>query len=463
MKLTFYGAAKQVTGSNFLLEIGNPSTGSGQRILIDCGLHQGSSFSEKQNFDHFPYDPKEISAVLVTHPHIDHVGKLPKLYKDGFRGKVYSTIPAKDFANLLLLDSEHILMQEAEKLMLPYIYGVREVEELMMHWHGVEYHEPVKIGAFIATFYNAGHILGSAFVAIEGPSTSSGRPIRVVFSGDLGNSPAPIIGKREDPPGDVDYCLVESTYGDRLHDPIENRREVLEDVIEDTVKAGGVLMIPAFAMERTQLLLFELNELVENGRIPKVPVFIDSPLAIKLTEVYKNHHRYFDDETKKLVKSDNDGGIFNFPGLKKTLTAEESKSINNVPAPKIIIAGAGMSNAGRILHHERRYLSDPKSTILFVGYQAKGSLGRMILDGAKSVRIFGEEVPVRCKIVVASSYSAHADQPQLLSWLNPMRQNLKTVFLTHGEEFEMSALGQKIKDELAVNAEIPEEGATFDL
>lgn len=449
MKLTFYGAAKQVTGSNFLLETGN------QKILIDCGLHQGGNFCEKHNFDPFPYNPKEISTVLVTHPHVDHVGRLPKLYKDGFRGKVYSTIPAKDFANLLLLDSEHILMQDAEKFKQPYLYGVREIEELMRHWEGVEYHSQVKIGNVTATFYNAGHILGSAFILVE----AEGK--KIIFSGDLGNSPAPIIGKREDPPEDVDYCLMESTYGNRFHEPSDMRKEQLEDAIEDTVKTGGVLMIPAFAMERTQELLFGLNELAENGRIPRVPIFLDSPLAIKLTEVYKKHYQYFDVATKKLIKSGD--AIFNFPGLKMTMTTEESKAINDVPAPKVIIAGAGMSNAGRILHHERRYVSDAKSTLLVVGYQAEGTLGRKILDGAKKVKIMGEEVAVHCRVKTASGYSAHADQPQLLEWLNPMRQSLKKVFLIHGEEDQMNPLAQKIKDEMAVDTEVPEEGASFEL
>jgi len=449
MKLTFYGAVRQVTGSNFLLEAKK------QKILIDCGLHQGSNFCERHNWDPFPYNPKEISAVLVTHPHIDHVGRLPKLYKEGFRGKIYSTFPAKDFANLLLLDSEHVLIQEAEKFKQPFLYGVREIEELMAQWEGVEYHMPITVGNFKATFYNAGHILGSAFILVEAENK------KIIFSGDLGNSPAPIIGKREEPPADIDYCLMESTYGNRFHEPQDKRRDVLEDIIEDTVKAGGTLMIPAFAMERTQELLYELNELTENGRIPRVPIFIDSPLAIKLTDVYKNYYRYFDEEAKRLIKSGD--SIFNFPGLKMTLTTEESKAINDVPPPKVIVAGAGMSNAGRILHHERRYLSDPRSTILIVGYQAAGSLGRQILDGAKTVRIFGEDVPVRCRIVTASAYSAHADQPQLLSWLAPMRRNLKKLFLVHGEETESLLLSQKIRDELAIDAKIPELGETIEL
>ncbi|TSC81239.1 MAG: metallo-beta-lactamase family protein [Parcubacteria group bacterium Gr01-1014_19] len=449
MKLTFYGAAKQVTGSNFLLEVGD------QKFLIDCGLNQGGSFVEKKNFDPFPYDVKEITAVFVTHPHIDHVGRLPKLYKDGFHGKVYSTIPGRDAANLLLLDSEHILIQEAERFKKPVIYGVREIEELMANWTGLEYGQSVKVGNLQVTFHNAGHVLGSAFIEIA----AEGK--KIIFSGDLGNSPAPIIGKRADPPEDIDYCVIEGTYGNRVHGPREERKGLLEDMIEDTVKSKGVLMIPAFAMERTQELLFELNELAEHGRIPRIPIFIDSPLAIKLTEIYKKHHKYFDEETKKLIQSGD--SIFNFPGLKMTLTVEESKHINDVPPPKVIIAGAGMSNAGRILHHERRYLSDKKSTLLVVGYQAEGSLGRQLIDGAKKVKMFGEDIPVRCRIVVASAYSAHADQPQLLSWLEPMRKNLKKVFVVHSEEESGKELVQKMRDELAIDGFVADPDSTVEL
>lgn len=449
MKLTFYGATKQVTGSNFLLESGD------QKILIDCGLNQGDSFVEQHNFEPFPYNAKEISAVLVTHPHIDHVGRLPKLYRDGFRGKVYSTPPCRDSAQLLLTDSEHILIQEAERFKRPVIYGIREIEELMTHWEGVEYHSSVTVGNFKATFYNAGHILGSSFILVE----ADGK--KIIFSGDLGNSPAPMIGKREDPPADVDYCLIEGTYGNRIHPPMEARKGILEDMIEDTVNRKGVLMIPAFAMERTQDLLLELDDLVEHGRIPRVPIFVDSPLAIKLTEIYKKHYKYFNEETQKLFHSGD--GIFNFPGLKMTLTVDESKNINKVPAPKVIIAGAGMSNAGRILHHEKLYLSDPNSTIFMVGYQASGSLGRKILDGEKKVRVLGEMVDVRCRVVQATAYSAHGDQPQLLSWLTPMRENVKKVFIVHSEEDSGAELALKMRDELAINGIVPEPNSVVEL
>lgn len=433
----------------------------GEKILIDCGMHQGDRFTEAQNFELFPYDPAEISAVFITHAHIDHTGLLPKLVKEGFRGKVYSTPPTRDFAELLLLDSEHILVQEAEHHKKPIIYTVREIEELMARWEGLEYHAPLNLKNFKVTFYNAGHILGSSFIEIEGPSTSSGQAKKIIFSGDLGNSPAPIIGVRENPPTDSDYCLIESTYGDRIHEDLPRRKEILEDLIEDTVKTRGVLMIPAFAMERTQELLFELNELVEHGRIPKVPVYLDSPLAIKLTKVYNQHERFWSKEAMDIMKSGD--ALFHFAGLKMTLTTEESKTINEVRPPKVIIAGAGMSNAGRILHHERRYLPDSNSTLLIVGYQAVGSLGRKILDGAKSVKMFGEDVPVRCKIKSIHGYSAHADQLQLLQWLNPMRASLKKLFLVQGEELAMVNFAQKIKDEEAIHTEIPDIGYAAEL
>lgn len=430
-----------MTGSNYMLE------SRGQRILVDCGLHQGSHYAEKQNFEPFPYNPKEIKAVFITHSHIDHIGRLPKLWKDGFRGTIYSTPATKDFAELLLLDSEHILDDEAKREKKPPLYNVDDVNSVMKLWQKRSYHEAVEVGPFRAEFYDAGHILGSAFIKIEAENKS------VVFSGDLGNSPAPIIQPLEKIT-DADYCLVESTYGDRIHEGVDKRKEQLEDAIEDTVKSGGTLMIPTFAMERTQELLFHLHQLFSEGRIPRVPVFIDSPLAIKLTAIYKKYESSFNKETLAVAKSGDD--ILNFPELRLTLTTEQSKGINNVPSPKVIIAGSGMSHGGRILHHEMRYLPDPKSMVLFVGYQAHGSLGREILDGKEEVKIFGEKVAVRCKKRVIPGYSAHADQPHLLGWISAMRKTLKKVFVVQGEKESSDALARKIVDDLAVQAFVPE-------
>lgn len=459
MKITFYGGAKRVTGSNYLLE-STPDKNSKQttRILIDCGLFQGGSFgSEKQNFEPFPYDPKTIDAVLITHAHIDHTGRLPILYKAGFKGEIFSTQPTKDFSEQLLIDSEHIVNKEAIEKGKAALFTLDDVNSVLKLWKKKSYREKFKIKDFEVEFMDAGHILGSSFIII------SNNGEKIAFSGDLGNMPAPLVKDTEKLP-EVNYAVIESTYGNRIHEAPEKRKDVLEDIIEDTVKTKGTLLIPAFAMERTQELLYELNELVEHGRIPPVPIFIDSPLAIRLTSVYKKYSEnpeYIDQEAITLLKQGD--AIFDFPRLKLTLTTEQSKEINNVQPPKVIIAGSGMSHGGRILHHEERYLSDPNSMILFIGYQMRGSLGRRILDNEKTVKIFGKTIQVNCRIRQISGYSAHADQPLLLNWLNNSRKTLKKVFIVQGEEDEMKPFSRLIMDELAVETAIPNEGESFDL
>ncbi|MCL5004838.1 MAG: MBL fold metallo-hydrolase [Patescibacteria group bacterium] len=445
MKLTFYGGAGMVTGSNYLLE------NEAGKILIDCGLFQGSSFCENFNFEKFPYKPEEIDAVFVTHAHIDHIGRLPKLYKNGFRGKIFSTEPTKNFSEISLIDSEGILSKEAAQKNHSPIYTTEDVNEMMRLWEGVKYHQKIHIKDFEIEFFDAGHILGSAFILIKDKNTEK----KVVFSGDLGNVATPIV-KDTEPLPETDYVLIESTYGNRLHEDLEIRKDILEDVIEETMKFGGTLMIPAFAMERTQDLLYEMNELVENGRVPIAPVFIDSPLAIKLTAVYKKYSQnpeYFDGEALALMRKGD--SIFDFPNLRLSLTTEQSKKINEIRGPKVIIAGSGMSQGGRILHHEMRYLSDPKSAILFIGYQTQGSLGRQILDGAKSVKIFGEDVAVNCRVKSISGYSAHADRKKLMEWLRPQNGILKKVFVMQGEEDQAKPFADKVRDDMAVDTEVP--------
>lgn len=447
MKLTFHGGAKLVTGANYLLE-----NEGGGKILVDCGLRQGSRYCERSNFEPFPYDPADVDALFVTHAHIDHIGRIPKLFKDGFSGKVYSTPPTKEFAAHLLEDSMNILSRDAEDEGIEAIYTEEDIKKALANWETIVYHDPMEAFGYTVEFYDAGHVLGSSVIKI----TAEGK--KIVFSGDLGNSPAPLIRTRESVP-DADYVLMESTYGARVHEDVLERKSILEDVIEEAVQAGGTLMIPTFALERTQQLLFELNELVENGRIPSVPIFIDSPLAIRLTEVYRKYSKdplYFNDEAIAVEKSGD--AIFDFPGLEFTRSTQESKNIAEVSPPKVVIAGAGMSQGGRIIHHEKLYLPDPKNTLLFIGYQANGSMGRRILDGAKEVRILGEDVPVRAKQRAIGGYSAHADQPALLEWLQPMRKNLKKVFLVQGEEDQMTPLSYKIKDELVLDVDIPSPG-----
>lgn len=443
MRLTFHGGAKEVTGANYLLESGET------KILIDCGLIQGSHYAERQNFEPFPYDPGEISAVFITHAHIDHTGRLPKLVKEGFRGRIYSTEPTREFARHLLEDSVDILTREAKKHEREVFYEPETLGILINLWEGVKYKEKISIGPYEVIFHNAGHILGSAFIEVR----AEGKII--VFSGDLGNSPAPLI-KPIEYLHEADYCLIESTYGNRVHERMDKLRDDLEDIIEDTVRAGGTLMIPAFAMERTQTLLFHLDSLMGEGRVPRVPVYLDSPLAIRLTDVYQNFKDYLNKETREFLKKDKT--LFDFPSLKKTLKTKDSKKIFRVPPPKIVIAGSGMSQGGRIIHHEKNYLPDPKSVILIVGYQVKGSLGRRILDGEKEVKILGERVPVRAKAIVLSSYSAHADQVQLLDWLSSMRHHLKKIFIIQGEEDQSIPFSRKIEDEFAIRTSIPSLG-----
>jgi metallo-beta-lactamase family protein len=440
MQLTFYGGTGEATGANYILESG------GKKIMVDCGLHQGGHFAETENFEPFAYDPTEIDAVFITHSHLDHIGRLPSLVKAGFKGTIYSTTATQDFAELMLLDSEHLLASEALREHKPQLYNDEDIAAVMKLWHGLEYHEVVNVGGFKVELYDAGHILGSTIVHIEAEGKT------IVFSGDLGNTPAPIIKPTEKIPS-ADYCLIESTYGDRVHADVSQRKEMLEGAIKHVVESGGTLMIPTFAMERTQELLYHLHQLFEQKQIPRIPVFIDSPLAIKLTAVYKKHESYFNKGVQDLVTSGED--ILNFPDLQLTLTTEQSKAINSVPPPKIVIAGSGMSNGGRILHHEMRYLPDPKSEIIFVGYQAEGSMGRQLLEGAQSVHIFGETIPVRAKRINIPGYSAHADQPHLLDWLSSMAPTLKKVFVVQGEQQSSETLAGKITEQFGVAAEVP--------
>lgn len=453
MRLHFYGGARSVTGSNFLLEA------DGKKIIIDCGLRQGIGFCDEINCDPFPYNPSEIDAIFVTHAHIDHTGRLPKLIKAGYKNKIYSTPPTREFSELLLLDSEHIMKKETDRLSREQLYDAGDVLQLMRMWDEVFYHKTISIGDVRITPYDAGHILGSAFYLVE----AEGK--KIVFSGDLGNFPAPIIRSTEFI-SDADYALIESTYGGRVHEPQEERLGKLRDVIIETMAKKGTLMITAFAMERTQDLLFQLNDLVENKKIPKVPIYLDSPLAIKLTSIYQKYSSYFNDETQAQIQKGDK--IFDFPGLHTTLQTFESKAINNIPNPKIIIAGSGMMQGGRMIHHAKRYMSDPNSTLLFIGYQANGSLGRRILEKSKegkpfNVKIFDEEIVVNCRVVAIGGYSAHADQPRLVEWLSPMKQNLKKVFVCMGEPDQGEALMQKINSELGVVTEMPSIGHIVEL
>ncbi len=449
IKLSFFGAAQEVTGSNYLLETGD------SKILVDCGFFQGSKINEEKNKEPFPYNLSEIDAVIVTHAHLDHIGRIPKLIKQGFKGKIFSTPPTRDFSRLMLFDSLGVLGKEAKRSgKKELIYNESDIEKAMSQWEVIDYHQEFSIKDLKVIFKDAGHILGSAIVEIK----IKGK--KIVFSGDLGNSPEPLLNDTEKI-NDADFLIIESTYGDRVHGDKKEADLKLERVTEDTIQRKGVLMLPAFSLERTQKILFHINDLVEHGRIPKVPIFLDSPLSIKATKIYKQYSKYYNEEAKKILFSGDD--IFNFPGLKMTLTTEESKEINNVPAPKIIIAGSGMCNGGRILHHLRRYLSDPKSTLLLVSFQAAGSLGRQLAEGAKLVRISGEDVLVEAEIEEIEEYSSHPDSEGLFNFVKNSENTLGKVFVTHGELKSGLFFIQRIRDYLGIDAVAPKIGDSYEI
>jgi len=454
MKLHFYGAAKMITGSNYLLETNN------SKILIDCGLFQGGRKTEKKNEEPFSYSPKEIDFVLITHAHLDHIGRLPKLIENGFKGEILSTKPTKDFTRLILEDSQKILREKARRAGVVPLVGEECVKKIMGMFRTVEYDDLTKINEEISVcFREAGHVLGSSLIEVEADNK------KIIFSGDLGSRK---ISTLREPAiiKNADYVIMESTYGDRVHEEEQECKDMIEDIVEEAVSRGGTLMIPSFALERTQQLLYHFNELVENKRIPQIPIFVDSPLAIKLTNIYKQYPEYYNKKTNLLVKSGDD--IFKFPGLKFTLLTEESKEINNIAPPKIIIAGAGMSQGGRIIHHEARYLSDPKNTLLIVTYQAKGTLGRKILEGAAQIKILDKIIPVKAKIEHINGYSSHADQKDLMNWISntispSSSKRPKKIFICHGEEEPANALGQHIKDNLGLSIQVPEMGEIVEL
>ncbi|HVM59163.1 MAG TPA: MBL fold metallo-hydrolase [Candidatus Paceibacterota bacterium] len=453
-KLTFCGGGGKVTGSNFLVE------GPRAKVLVDCGIEQGADVTVEEMYGPFPYVPGEISALVVTHAHLDHVGRIPKLVKDGFRGKIFMTPPTRDLAELILRDSVGILLQDAERRGLAPLYVETDVDAALAQMETLDYHMEKEVAPGISAYLrNTGHILGSASVRL----TDSTDGTALALTGDIGNSPSPLLPDWE-PVADADALVMESVYGDRLHPPRADRNLLLKGRLQLAIRRGGAILIPAFSIERTQLMLYELSNFFEAGDLPKTRVFLDSPLAISVTDVYEKWgSTYFKPEAEEEMKRET--SLFRFPFLTMTRSREESNGIDTVPNPKIIIAGAGMSHGGRIGAHEAKYLPDPTTTLFTVGYQAPGSPGRLIQEGARQVRINGHAVENRAHIEVLEGWSAHADRDELLKFAEAALagKRVKTIFTALGEPSSERFLAQRIHDYLGGNAVASQEGEIWEI
>lgn len=447
MKLSFHGAAREVTGSNILL------AAAGHKILLDCGVFQGIKFADEKNFAQFSYDPKSIEAIVIGHAHLDHVGRLPKLVRDGFRGRIFATAPTIDLTHLVLTDSQKLMAEEARREDRPLLFSEEDVERVIGLFQAVGYDQPLEITPGIKiTLINAGHILGSAITIVE----AEGK--KLVYTSDLGNSPSELL-QAPSTVESADFVISESTYGSRTHEDRSKRGEKLNAIIQGTIAQNGVLLIPSFAIERTQELLHDIEHFCQIGNCSVPMFYLDSPLAEKVTRVFGKYPEFLNPK----VRGEFTGGeIFALDHVKITSTAEESKEIDDAQTPKIIIAGSGMMNGGRILFHLQKYIEDPKNGILIVGYQAKGTLGRRLVDGEPDIKIFGKKYDVLAKVHKIGSYSAHADQPQLLSWISQIEE-VKKVFLVHGETEESLALAKLIQAKMGIEADIPQEGEEYEL
>lgn len=456
-KLRFLGAARNVTGSRHLLEVDHT------RILVDCGLYQERQFRAR-NWEPFVVPPSSIQAVLLTHAHLDHCGLLPKLVKEGFRGRIYCTGATAEIARIILLDAGKIQEEDAaykrrrhekQGRVGPHgdlpLYTVEDAEACFPFFAPVPYDKDVEIAPGVnATFSEAGHVFGSSFINVDYQQNGDART--VLFSGDMGRTDRPIL-RDPDAAEEADYVLVESTYGDRVHDDRKDIKTAIGEIINATKAAGGNIIVPSFALERSQDLLYYINELLLENAIPHITVYLDSPMAAAITKVFKHHPELFDEEMTEFM--DNHESPFNFPGLKITQSTKESKAINSTRGSKMVIAGSGMCTGGRIKHHIANNISNPRNTLMFVGYQAFGTLGRRLVNGEKEVRILGRQYEVRARIAQIGGFSAHADKTELLDWLKGLKTPPRKVFVVHGEENSARQFGEYIRQETGWDVLVP--------
>ena len=452
--IIFYGGAGTVTGANFLLDTHSTSSNSsgqassgqaGERILVDCGALEREHVCDPSNAMPFAYDPTSIDALVVSHAHADHIGRIPRLVHDGFKGVIYSTAATKALAALMFDDAINVMRMDAQKNGCSILYEKADAEKALSLWQTHEYHEKFTIGSAHPEFLDAGHILGSAMARF----TRNDRTI--IFTGDLGNSPEPLLNDTESPEG-ANYIVMESVYGDRVHEGRDERADVLKGAIEETRRRGGVLLIPSFSIERTQILLFEIEKMIEGG-MEAVPVYLDAPLAIAVTDVFRTYANLLNADVRAHFEDGKDP--FTFKNLHVIKDVAQSREIHDAPDPKVIIAGAGMSVGGRIRSHEARYLPDPNASVLFVGYQAPGSLGRRIEEGQKDITIDGEHVRVKAMIGSLTGYSGHRDRDGLLEFVEQAGPSLEKVFVVMGEPKAELFLSQRIRDFLGVESEAP--------
>lgn len=468
MKITFHGAAGTVTGSMHLVEA------AGKRILLDCGMFQGRRSEADAKNRHLPVDAKAIDAVILSHAHIDHSGSLPTLVKQGFEGPIYATPATIDLCAWMLRDTGHIQESDAEFLnrrrerrrakggdadIVEPIYTIADAERTLPHFHPVGYHRHHEIAPGL-TFesVDAGHILGSSSIVLT--DSTGPKLTRLGFSGDVGRRGLPIVRDPETlPPCDV--LILESTYGGKIHRDLGAAADKLADIINRTARRGGRIIVPAFAVGRTQQLVLLLHQLVTGKRIPNIPIFVDSPLAINVTAVHRAHPECFDEETRAYLDRDEDP--FGFQRLQYTRDAEESKRLNSLHGPFVVISASGMCEQGRILHHLRNNIEDPRNTVLITGFQAEHTLGRKLVNKLPEVQIFGEPMRLRAEVQSLDSLSGHADQAGLIEWTRPLVPALRQVFLVHGEPKQSAALTQKLREELGVNVQPAPPGLSFDL